>query len=262
VAPNVVLINLVIKNGVSLDVSLAGAITVRLGLNLNVGLTVTVSLQNIRFLNIAGGAILIDCSQLPGLSTPSSLPTNSTPGAPPTNLTQAVSKTIVQVQLLGVVFINIALKPALEIEGEVQVQLTNCQFHNVGLPSGTNSSTPAPGSTTRIVGACINVLNVVGVKATVTLSGCLFANTVATTLIDVSASVLGADLIFVGVNTFLGNDCSDSLLRTNIGVTAVLCLGCSTTYTNNNCPTDCKVSCSLLSIGSVCPDCLSISISL
>jgi len=56
--PNILFVNLVIKNGLSLDASLAGAITVRLNVP---ALSAAVALNNVLFQDILGGALLLDC---------------------------------------------------------------------------------------------------------------------------------------------------------------------------------------------------------
>jgi hypothetical protein len=227
VQPCVVFVNLLIKNGLSVDVSLAGAITVRL--NVGVVVVATISLQNVHFVDITGGALLFDC--VPASSTSTVI--------------------VVQVELLGVVFVNIALKPALTVLGSVQVQLKNCQFDNNGLAS-VNVSTNT--SVVPVVGSCIYVAaNVLGIKATVSLSGCTFVGNHGSSLIHVGCSVSGDELVFVGTNSFLNNVCTSAIIDTNINLSVVLCLDCNTVWSYNSCPLLCKVACGLLNIGLLCP---------
>jgi hypothetical protein len=277
VQPNVLFVNLVIRNGVSLDVSLAGAITVRLDVPL---LGAAVLLKNVVFRDILGGALLLDCDG--PSATPSTVPTTpTTPTAPttpttPTNPTNPTTpntpKTpttgnsgsssggiVVQAQLLGVVFVNIAVKPALTVFGNVQVQLSECQFENNGLASlngsaTTGSSGSSSSNNGNVVGASIYAAaNVLGLKATVTLKGCVFLNNLGVSIINLGSQISGDELILLNVNTFIGNVATTAVINTNPDLCLVSCLGCNTIWTNNVTPLLCAVSCGLLGISLLCP---------
>jgi hypothetical protein len=219
-----------------------------------------VALQNVVFKDILGGALLLDCGGTS--STPSTPPTSPTTPTTPTTPTSPstgaplipASGIVVQVQLSGVVFLNIAVKPALTVLGNVQVQLINCQFENNGLASLNNTGASNENNNGNVIGASILAYgNVLGLKVTLTLRACVFLNNLGASIIHLGGPLCGDELIFIDVNTFIGNIAATAIIDANVNLSLLTCLGCNLIWTNNVTPLLCSVSCGLLGIPLLCP---------
>jgi len=159
------------------------------------------------------------------------------------------------------VFVNIAVKPALTVLGNVQVDLNNCQFQNNGLSSlnasastGSSGSGSGPSSDNSVVGASIfAAANILGLKVRISLRACVFIGNKGVSIINIGSQVSGDELILVDVNTFVSNVATTAVINTNPSLCLVSCLGCNIIWINNVTPLLCQVSCGLLGISLFCP---------
>lgn len=217
-------IDLVFRNGISSEDSLSGGITLRLERHTQTSpSSASLSLTNVFFKNIIGGALLVDSS----------------------------SEKIFQLRLNKVVFDNITKKSALVLLGNVHSQISSCKFQNNGKAASSKS---------QMVGSAIfaagNKLS--GDKPsspTITLSDSTFQQNEGATIINIDGvnQMTPSDLILVGSNSFNANVASKNIIKTDPKLSLIVCLNCKTTWSQNDVPRLCDVSCSLLGIHDICP---------
>lgn len=238
--PGVHFIDIIFRNGFSSENSFSGAITLRLNPTLQTSAVPSLeslSLSNVFFTNIIGGALLVDSFS---------------------------SQKIFQVRLVKVVFENISKKPALSLLGNVHAQISTCKFQNNGhLPSISSDliASSYSSSQSEIVGAAIfatgNTFAEKTTTPTITLSECIFTQNEGISIIDIEGvdptTTMAADLFLAGKNTFNKNIASKNIIQTHPRLSLIICLNCQPIWTSNQAPKLCDVSCSLLGIHEICP---------